>query len=64
MRILGKAYNYLAAPGEFVENRRFLELFKRVKADWNYFTIEHFKPGTSSEAKLRDYLDAQIFGEK
>jgi DGQHR domain-containing protein len=64
MRLFGKAYNYLAAPGEYVESRRFLELFKRVKADWNHFTVENFKPGTSGEAKLRDYLDTKIFGER
>jgi hypothetical protein len=50
-------------PGHFVESRRFLELFKRVDAKWNYFTVERFKPGSSGEAKLRAFLSEQIFGE-
>ena len=63
MRVFGEAYNYLAMPGQFVSAKRFLELFKRVDADSNYFTIERFKPGSSGEARLRDFLRFHIFGE-
>jgi DGQHR domain-containing protein len=64
MRVFGEAYNYLANPGQFVEARRFLELFNRVNAESNHFTIERFKPGSSGEAKLRDFLRFEIFGEE
>jgi DGQHR domain-containing protein len=63
MRVLGPAYNDLAMPGQMVESRRFLELFKRVKVKWDYFSVERFKPGTSGESKLREFLMAEIFGE-
>jgi DGQHR domain-containing protein len=63
MRVFGRAYNDLALPGNLVEARRFLELFKRVKVKWDYFTVERFKPGTSGESRLRAYLMAEIFGE-
>lgn len=56
MRVFGPAYNYLAKPGQFVESKRFLELFKRADAKYTYFNVERFKPGTSGEAGLRKYL--------
>jgi hypothetical protein len=63
MRIFGDAYNYLARPGNFVESRRFLELFKRVKVESDYFTIERFRPGTSGEAGLREFLLSKMFDD-
>lgn len=63
MRVFGPAYNDLALPGQLVEARRFLELFKRVKVKWDYFTVERFKPGTSGESKLRAYLMEEIFNK-
>lgn len=64
MRVFGEAYNYLANPGQFVSAERFLELFKRVGVESNYFTLERFKPGSSGEAKLRQLLRFEIFGEE
>jgi hypothetical protein len=64
MRIFGEAYNYLAKPGQYVESRRFLELFKRIKEESDYFSVERFKPGSSGEAKLREFLRLEIFGEE
>jgi hypothetical protein len=62
MRLFGEAYNRLALPGNFVSSQRFLELFNRVKEESNYFTIERFKPGSSGEAGLREFLQSEIFG--
>lgn len=64
MRVFGEAYNYVARPGQFVEAKKFLELFNRVDVDSNYFTIERFRPGTSGEARLREFLRLKIFDEE
>lgn len=63
MRIFGEAYNYLARPGNFVRASQFLELFKRAKQESEYFNIERFKPGSSGEARLTEYLRLEIFGD-
>jgi DGQHR domain-containing protein len=63
MRLFGEAYNYLAMPGNFVESGKFLELFKRVKQESSYFTVERFKPGSSGEARLRELFRTEIFGD-
>jgi len=63
MRLFGQAYNHLALPGQFVDSRKFLELFKRVGVESDYFTVERFKPGTSGEAGLRNFLRQEIFDE-
>jgi DGQHR domain-containing protein len=62
MRIFGEAYNYLAHPGNFVASARFFELFGRVEEDSEYFSVERFKPGSSGEAKLREFLRSEMFG--
>jgi DGQHR domain-containing protein len=61
MRVFGHAYNYLALPGQHVESKQFLELFKRVGVKSDYFTIDRFKPGTSGESSLRKYLLLEMF---
>ncbi|MGO8866157.1 MAG: hypothetical protein ACLQME_06605, partial [Alphaproteobacteria bacterium] len=63
MRIFGKIYMNLGGPGDLVNAARFLELFRRVNVDWDYFTVERFKPGTSGEADLRHFLEQAIFGQ-
>lgn len=63
MRFFGDAYNDLALPGHFVESHRFLELFKRVKVKDTYFSITNFPPGTSGEAKMKQFLQSEIFGD-
>jgi len=62
MGMFGRAYLYLAKPGDMVEAKRFLELFKRSKLQDADFTVEKFKPGTSGEAQLRNQLIEEIFG--
>lgn len=64
MRVFGESYNYLARPGQFVDATKFAELFRRVNADSSYFTVERFKPGSSGEARLREYLRLQMFDEE
>jgi len=61
MRVFGEAYNYLARPGNFVDSKQFLELLNRVEEDSHYFTIERFKPGSSGEARLREFLRSAMF---
>jgi DGQHR domain-containing protein len=61
MRVFGPAYNYLALPGQHVESKKFLALFKRVNVESDYFTIDRFKPGTSGESSLRKYLMFEMF---
>ena len=63
MRVFGDAYNYLAMPGQFVSSEKFLELFRRVEVESDYFTVERFKPGSSGEARLRDFLLEKMFDE-
>jgi hypothetical protein len=63
MRIFGEAYNDLAHPGNFVTSDQFLELFNRVEEESEYFSVERFKPGSSGEAKLREFLRSKIFGD-
>lgn len=63
MRILGRAYNHWALPGQSVDTKKFLELFERVKVDNKYFSVERFKPGTSGEAQLRRFFEEKIFGD-
>ena len=63
MRVFGNAYNHLARPGNFVDSRKFRELFKRVEVDSNHFTIERFKPGSSGEAGLREFLQLKMFDD-
>jgi DGQHR domain-containing protein len=64
MRVFGEAYIHLASPGQFVDAKRFLELFNRVDVEWNHFTIERYKPGSSGEARLREFLRLKIFDEE
>ena len=61
MRVFGEAYNYLALPGQHVQSKQFLELFKRVDVKSDYFTIDRFKPGTSGESSLRKFLMLEMF---
>jgi hypothetical protein len=61
MGAFGDIYTYLAKPGDFVDPKKFVELFKRSSLSDTDFTVENFKPGTSGEAKLRNLLLAQIF---
>ena len=42
---------------------QFLELFNRVEEESEYFSVERFKPGSSGEAKLREFLRSKIFGD-
>jgi DGQHR domain-containing protein len=62
--IFGRVYTYLGAPGDLVESKKFYEMFKRSKLKDEDFNIEEFKPGTSGEAKLRNNLLEDLFGDQ
>lgn len=62
MRVFGDAYNHIARPGNYVRSEQFFELFNRVKVDSGYFNVERFKPGSSGEARLTEFLRSEIFG--
>jgi hypothetical protein len=62
MRILPRAYRYFGASGDVVSKDKFYQLFKRVDVDDAYFTVERFKPGTSGETDLVEFLRKAIFG--
>ena len=62
MRILPRAYRYYGAPGDVVSKDKFYQLFRRVEVDDAYFTVERFKPGTSGETDLVEFLRKEIFG--
>jgi hypothetical protein len=62
MKFFGKVYGFLASPGDFVPQEKFLELFYRVHADWDSFSVTNYRPGTSGEVELRRFLDRSIFG--
>jgi hypothetical protein len=62
MRLFGRIYNELARPGEYVDSEKFRSLFRRVDVEWNYFSVDNFKPGTSGEASLKTFLETKIFG--
>jgi hypothetical protein len=58
MRVFRPIYLYLAAPGDPVESKRFLEILRRIELTDQDFTVENFPPGTSGEAALtQDFLE-------
>ncbi|MBI3699468.1 MAG: DGQHR domain-containing protein [Afipia sp.] len=61
MRLLPRTYLYFAKPGDAVSKEKFLELFRRVEVSDDYFSVERFKPGSSGEKDLFDFLNAAIF---
>jgi hypothetical protein len=61
MRILPRAYLYFAKPGDVVSKEKFEELFRRVDVGDDYFSVERFKPGSSGEKDLTDFLNTAIF---
>jgi DGQHR domain-containing protein len=61
MRLLPRSYQRFARPGEMVSKDKFGQLFARVEAADSHFTVENFKPGTSGEKDLSDFLSAQMF---
>jgi len=62
MGIFGRVYTFVAAPGEMVPTDKFETMFKRSTFKDDDFNTEHFKPGSSGEAKLRQDLIEQLFG--
>lgn len=61
MSIFGLLYNHVAAPGEYVTKETFKEQFDKVDAEDNAFSTDNFKPGSSGEAALRQFLISHIF---
>lgn len=62
MSIFGRVYTHVASPGQVVPATRFSDVFRRSTLREQDFNTERFKPGTSGEAKLRNELLEQIFG--
>jgi hypothetical protein len=61
MRLLPRSYLRFARPGEMVSKKKFFQLFNRVDALDTYFRVDQFKPGTSGEKDLADFLRAKMF---
>ena len=61
MRVFTRAYLYFAAPGDLVTAEKFVELFRRVDVDGNFFTPERFKPGSSGESDLVQFFVSKMF---
>jgi DGQHR domain-containing protein len=61
MRILPRAYSYFGVDRDVIQAGRFLELFKRVAVDDDYFTVERFSPGTSGETELFRFFSGKVF---
>lgn len=61
MSIFGRLNNHVAAPGEYVTKEAFKDQFDKVDAEDKYFSTDNFKPGSSGEAELRQFLISQIF---
>jgi DGQHR domain-containing protein len=61
MRLLPRSYLRFAKPGEMVSKEKFSQLFGRVHVEDPYFNVENFKPGTSGEKDLADFLSSKMF---
>ena len=61
MRLLPRSYLKFARPGEMVSKETFLLLFDRVEAPDSHFNIDEFKPGSSGEKDLADFLSRRMF---
>lgn len=61
MRLLPRSYLRFAKPGDMVSKEKFFQLFDRVEAPDAYFKVDEFKPGSSGEKDLVDYLSKRMF---
>lgn len=61
MRLLPRSFLHVQSPGNVASVAKFEELFRRVKVDDDYFTVERFKPGTSGETELFGFFRKAIF---
>lgn len=61
MRLLPRACLYFGVPGDLISKEKFSELFRRVDAPPDYFTVERFKPGSSGETDLARFLREKMF---
>lgn len=60
MRIFRPIYLELALPGDMVSSKEFGKVFGRSRTRDDYFTIDHFPPGSSGESQLRQHLIADL----
>ncbi|HWD27820.1 MAG TPA: DGQHR domain-containing protein [Rhizomicrobium sp.] len=56
MSVFRRVYLEVAAPGDYVDPKTFLEIFKRSDLKDTDFTTATFVPGTSGETNLRERL--------
>jgi len=61
MRLLPRSYLRFSKQSEMVSKDKFFMLFDRVSADDSYSTVDEFKPGTSGEKDLADFLSKYMF---
>jgi DGQHR domain-containing protein len=61
MRLLPRSYLRFAKPGDMVSKDKFSQLFARVEVEDFYFNVDNFKPGTSGEKDLADFLGKSMF---
>lgn len=60
MKVFGKAYNFVANPGDYVPAAKYGTLFDLVKVKDDYFNVNNFKPGSSGEADLRRLFEVSM----
>jgi hypothetical protein len=53
---LRPAYLAEGSPGDIVSTERFTDIFQRVKIEDRDFVVDNFKPGSSGEAELYNWL--------
>ena len=63
MRFLRDAYLHVATPGKppykIPSTAEFQQIFQKINAADDVFTVENFKPGTSGESALHRFLREQ-----
>lgn len=63
MRVFRDIYLYLAAPGDIVPAKNFLEMFERSTLEDKQISREQFPPGSSGEGTLVRKLREEILGD-
>lgn len=52
MRFLRPAYLYFASPGQTVKTEQYLEIFKKIEIEDEYFNVSNYPPGSSGSSTL------------
>lgn len=54
--LFGRIYREITAPGNYAPAESFMRYFEKVDVHWDYFVSDNFKPGSSGESQLRNFL--------